>query len=134
MAVPQRSTRQRAAVADALARAERFQSALELHHALHHRGEPVGLATVYRHLQALVEAGAVDVLRGDDGEARYRACPTTEHHHHLVCRRCDRSVEVVGPAVERWAAAVAGEHGFTQVSHTLEVFGVCAACTEAGGG
>ena len=129
MSVPQRATRQRAAVAEALARAERFQSAQQLHDVLRQGGTSVGLTTVYRHLQALAESGSVDVLRSDDGEARYRACATEEHHHHLVCRRCGRSVEVAGPAVERWAAAVADEHGFTDVTHTLEVFGLCSSCS-----
>ena len=129
MTAPQRATRQRSAVADALARAERFQSAQELHDGLRRSGASVGLTTVYRHLQALADSGAIDVLRSDDGEARYRACASEEHHHHLVCRQCGASVEVAGPAVERWAASVAREHGFTDVSHTLEVFGVCATCT-----
>jgi Fur family ferric uptake transcriptional regulator len=83
---------------------------------------------VYRHLQALADAGHIDVLRTDGGEAVYRRCPTDEHHHHLVCRSCGRSVEVEGPEVETWASAVAELHGFTAVSHTVEVFGTCATC------
>ena len=94
------------------------------------RGERVGLATVYRTLQGLAQAAEVDVLRSADGEAVYRRCTSGEHHHHLVCRTCGRTVEVAGPAVERWAEKVAAEHGFAEVSHTLEVFGTCAACAE----
>jgi Fur family transcriptional regulator, ferric uptake regulator len=45
-----------------------------------------------------------------------------------VCRSCGRTVEVEGPAVERWTRAIAGEHGFTDVSHTLEIFGTCPTC------
>ena len=121
-------TRQRTAVADALARAEGFASAQALHDQLRHRGQPVGLTTVYRHLQALAEAGEVDVLRTGDGEAVYRRCAGENHHHHLVCRSCGATVEVTGPAVEAWAATLGEQHGFTDVSHTLEVFGTCAAC------
>jgi Fur family ferric uptake transcriptional regulator len=40
-------------------------------------------------------------------------------------------VEVAGPAVERWAERVAGEHGFDDVSHTLEISGTCTACRAA---
>ncbi len=93
-------------------------------------GEGVALATVYRTLQAMVEAGAVDVLRTDDGEAVYRAC-STHHHHHLVCRSCGKTVEVEGPAVETWSDRVAQEHGFTEVTHSLEIFGTCADCAAA---
>jgi Fur family ferric uptake transcriptional regulator len=123
-----RPTRQRTAVAEVLARTEGFTSAQALHDALRHEGASVGLTTVYRHLQALADAGEVDVLRTDDGEAVYRRCAGVDHHHHLVCRTCGATVEVTGPAVETWADAVAAEHGYTDVSHTLEVFGTCATC------
>lgn len=123
-----RPTRQRSAVAAALAEQEGFASAQALHEVLRAKGEPVGLTTVYRHLQALADAGDVDALRTDDGETVYRQCREEEHHHHLVCRSCGATVEVSGPAVEAWADAVAAEHGYREVSHTLEVFGTCANC------
>ncbi len=123
-----RTTRQRTAVSGLLDEVADFRSAQELHALLHERGDPVGLATVYRTLQAMVEAGDVDVLRTDDGEAVYRRC-STGHHHHLVCRSCGRAAEVAGPAVERWAQRLAAEHGYADVSHTLEVFGTCPDCT-----
>ena len=122
-----RPTRQRRAVAACLGEVDDFRSAQEIHDLLRREGQNVGLSTVYRTLQALADAGEVDVLRADDGETRYRRC-SGSHHHHLVCRSCGRTVEVEGPAVERWAAAVAREHGFSQVSHTLEVFGNCPDC------
>ena len=123
-----RTTRQRTAVADVLSRVDGFRSAQDLHDLLRHEGASIGLTTVYRHLQALSDAGQVDVLRTGDGEAVYRRCPTDAHHHHLVCRTCGRSVEVEGPEVEAWATAVAREHGFSDVSHTVEVFGTCSDC------
>jgi Fur family ferric uptake transcriptional regulator len=125
---PVRTTRQRTAVADLLTRVDGFRSAQELHDLLRREGASVGLTTVYRHVQALADAGEVDVLRHGDGEAVYRRCPTATHHHHLVCRSCGRSVEIEGPAVERWAGEVAERHGFVDVEHTVEVFGTCADC------
>ena len=124
----QRQTRQRAAVSDLLDGMAEFKSAQEVHALLRERGESVGLTTVYRCLQALADADDVDMLVGDDGEMRYRRCGRT-HHHHLVCRDCGSTVEIAGPAVEHWANAVAGEHGFTDVSHHLELFGRCATCS-----
>ena len=123
-----RPTRQRSAVAAALADVEEFRSAQELHALLKAAGETVGLATVYRTLQAMVADGDVDMLRTVEGEAVYRAC-STGHHHHLVCRSCGRTVEVEGPTVEAWADRVSAEHGFTDVHHTLEIFGTCADCS-----
>lgn len=122
-----RSTRQRAAVFAVLNDVEDFRSAQDLHATLRQSGEAIGLTTVYRTLQALAEAGQVDMLRTGDGEAVYRRC-SSGHHHHLVCRACGRTVEVEGPAVERWADRMAAEHGFVDVSHTVEVLGTCAEC------
>ena len=68
------------------------------------------------------------MLRTGDGETVYRACRTETHHHHLVCRVCGRTIEVAGPAVERWAEAVGREHGFSDVTHAVEVFGTCPDC------
>jgi Fur family ferric uptake transcriptional regulator len=124
---PQRSTRQRRAVVAALEASDDFRTAQAIHDDLRRGGDSVGLATVYRTLQALVETDEVDVVRTDGGEAAYRRCRST-HHHHLVCRVCGRTVEIEGPAVEQWADAVATTHGYSDVKHTLELFGLCPAC------
>ena len=122
-----RPTRQQRAVAEALESVADFRSAQEIHDLLGRRGEAVGLATVYRTLQRMLDADEVDVLRTEGGEAVYRRC-SGSHHHHLVCRRCGATVEVEGPAVERWTRSIAAEHGYADVSHTLEIFGTCAGC------
>ncbi|WP_170323991.1 Fur family transcriptional regulator [Cryptosporangium phraense] len=125
-----RTTRQRTAVMALLSEVEEFRSAQELHELLRHRGESVGLTTVYRTLQALADAEEIDVMRPPGGEHLYRRC-SSGHHHHLVCRVCGRTVEVAGPTVESWANKIAAEHGFADVSHTLEIFGTCAECAAA---
>ncbi|HWL37097.1 MAG TPA: Fur family transcriptional regulator [Frankiaceae bacterium] len=123
-----RPTRQRSAVAAALGTSEGFRSAQDLYEAMRAAGERVGLTTVYRTLQAMAAAGEVDVLRTADGESVYRRCRSDAHHHHLVCRSCGTTVELPGDEVEAWTAQVAEEHGFTDTTHTVEVFGVCARC------
>lgn len=124
-----RSTKQRSAISSLLDEITEFRSAQELHDELRKRGQGIGLTTVYRTLQSLADADAVDVLRTDSGEAVYRRC-STGHHHHLVCRECGHTVEVEGPAVEKWAQSIADEHGFADISHTVEVFGTCRDCTD----
>lgn len=124
-----RPTRQRTAVTEALTRTGDFRSAQEIHDLVTRTGEKVGLATVYRTLAALAEAGVVDVLRTEEGESLYRQCAASHHHHHLVCRSCGATVEIEGPAVEAWAAAVAREHGYSAISHELELFGDCPRCS-----
>src|SRR5918912_957767 len=125
--IAQRNTRQRGALSGLLANLEGFHSAQDLHSMLRARGERVGLTTVYRTLQSLADAGELDVMRLPGGEHMYRRC-SDGHHHHLVCRSCGRTVEVLGPTVETWAEAVAARHGYVDVSHTLEIFGTCPAC------
>jgi Fur family ferric uptake transcriptional regulator len=117
---PARTTRQRRAVHQALEELDGFASAQDIFERLRPGRDRVGLSTVYRTLQQLADSAEVDVLRSG-------------HHHHLVCRTCGRTVEVAGPAVEQWADRVAAEHGFRDVSHTLEVFGVCRRCDAASG-
>ncbi len=127
MTVPVRQTRQRAAVKDLLDGQDGFRSAQQVHELLRGSGESIGLTTVYRCLQGLAASGDVDLLINDDGETVYRKCGA-DHHHHLVCSTCGRTVEIAGPAVETWAGQVAKQHGFTDVSHTLELFGTCESC------
>lgn len=123
-----RGTRQAEALSAALDGLSGFCSAQQIHAALRRHGEQIGLTTVYRHLQVLSQAGQVDTIRDASGETLYRRCQTDEHHHHLTCRSCGRSVEVEGHAVERWAQRVAADAGFADVEHTVELFGLCPRC------
>lgn len=126
-----RGTRQAEALAEVLQDLPGFCSAQDIHAELRRRDARVGLTTVYRHLQVLSEDGAVDTIRDETGETLYRQCVTSAHHHHVTCRSCGHSVEVAGRTVERWAERVAAEAGFTEVDHTVEIFGVCPACSRA---
>jgi Fur family transcriptional regulator, ferric uptake regulator len=122
-----RATRQRAAIAELLDTIDDFRSAQELHEGLRRRGENIGLTTVYRTLQSMAAAGMLDTLRNDTGESVYRRC-SEHHHHHLVCRSCGSTVEVGDHEVEAWAAEVATKHGYSDVSHTIEIYGTCSDC------
>ena len=125
-----RATRQGSIVKDALAGVDGFRSAQAVYSDLRQGGETVGLSTVYRHLQALADSGAADTLQTTDGEVLYRLCGDSDrHHHHLVCRVCGSTVEIEGRAIESWAATMAGDHGFTDVAHTVELVGLCATCS-----
>lgn len=123
-----RNTWQREAVREALGSNVGFVSAQRLHSGLHQSGSPIGLATVYRALADLAVEGEADSLQSD-GESLYRACTPGQHHHHLICRVCGLTVEIEAREVETWAHTVAAENGFTDASHIVDVFGVCAACT-----
>ena len=126
-----RATPQKLALERLLASCADFRSAQDLHAQLRAGGARVGLTTVYNNLRALAETGAVDTLLTEDGETLYRRCENDSHHHHLVCRQCGRTVEISGPAVERWTATVAAAEGFVDVRHTVEIVGTCGGCVTA---
>ncbi len=125
----QRNTWQRDRVRAALGDAPGFVSAQELHAVLRTDNTGIGLATVYRALATLAASGEADQLQSPDGEAIYRACSTTGHHHHLICRSCGRAVEIAATDVEHWAQQTASLHGFTDAEHVVDIFGLCADCT-----
>ncbi|MDX6268497.1 MAG: Fur family transcriptional regulator, ferric uptake regulator [Frankiales bacterium] len=123
-----RITRQAVLVDEALAGSTDFRTAQDLYAQLRAAGARIGQTTVYRHLQLLADQGTVDVIRTAQGESAYRSCAGTEHHHHLICRCCSRTVELAGPEVERWLSQVTEKAGFTDISHTLEIHGTCSSC------
>lgn len=127
MTTVKRSTWQKEAIRTALDETPEFVSAQQLHAGLAQQGVTIGLATVYRSLTDLAESGQADtqVL---DGETLYRSCSTEEHHHHLTCRRCGATVELEAAPIEAWAAEVAAAHGYVEVDHVVDVFGVCPDC------
>lgn len=126
---PTRSTRQRSSIYAALDEVRSFLSAQEIHALLRQRDARVGLTTVYRNLQAMANRGELDVVRRGDGESLFRKCGTDDHHHHLVCRDCGFSVEIENDDVERWTQRAARRHRFSEVSHDLEIFGLCEKCS-----
>ena len=122
-----RRTQQRAAVAELLGTLLRFHTAQEIHSMLVSQGRRVGLATVYRNLLTMTEAGDVDVVRTPDGQLAYRACGSG-HHHHLICRACGRTEEVDLAGVEEMLFSAARVRGFSDVAHELEMYGLCETC------
>jgi Fur family ferric uptake transcriptional regulator len=125
----QRNTWQRERVRAALADTQGFVSAQDLHAALRDDNTGIGLATVYRALATLAASGEADQLQSPEGEAIYRACSSTGHHHHLICRGCGTTVEIQANDVEQWAQRTAASHGFTRAEHVVDIFGLCATCS-----
>lgn len=114
-------------IAKFLDEGESFTSVQEIFLGLRAEGKHFGLATIYRALQKLTASGEVDVLRRPDGEALYRKCGV-EHHHHLICKECGKTIEVEGAGVEDWANSIAARHGFREVQHSAEIYGTCLSC------
>lgn len=124
-----RPTRQRLGVLAALSAEPNDSTAQDVHEWLRRSGEPTGLATVYRTLALLSERGIVDALAHHPGELCYRLCSSDGHHHHLVCDRCHKVVELGGCDLEGWLEQLGAAHGFTVTAHSVEVAGLCADCS-----
>ena len=122
-----RVTRQRLLVLQALADEPDDATAQQIHERLRGAGEAIGLATVYRTLASLSDADAIDALAHRRGETCYRLCGA-EHHHHLLCSKCHRVVELADCDLHEWLGEVAAAHGFVASDHQLEITGVCAEC------
>jgi Fur family ferric uptake transcriptional regulator len=123
-----RTTRQGQAVLNVVDRSDSFRSAQDIHAQLRSDGQAVGLTTVYRHLALLTEEGQLDALQAADGELVYRRCHSDAHHHHVVCRQCGRGSEVALPDLEQWVESTATDLGYTDITHTVEIFGICTDC------
>ena len=126
-----RNTRQRRIIKATMEELGDFISAQDLHLTLSNRKEQVSLATTYRVLQSLANAGELDSVKGIEGETLYRHCRVKDHHHHLLCRRCGTAIELEAPALEDWALAMGKQHGFSELEHVVEVTGYCPDCTLA---
>ncbi len=122
-----RPTPQRLEVLEELAREGNDVTAQELWGRLRDRDSRTGLATVYRTLALLAEKGVVDVLSHHGTEQCYRLC-ADGHHHHLLCTRCHRVVEVQECDLGGWLEAVAARHGFVATDHRIEIAGLCGNC------
>jgi Fe2+ or Zn2+ uptake regulation protein len=130
-----RTTRPRRAVIEAFARLGRYVTAQDLRDLMSsERGAPVsravGLATVYRTLDVLLEIGAASAQAQPHGETAFLYCPV-EHHHHAVCTECGKVDDVPCASVARFEAALSRELRFKLTQHRLEFFGVCRSCARA---
>ena len=79
----------------------------------------------------LTAQGEADSLQSPEGEALYRACTSTGHHHHLICRSCGLTVEIEATDVEQWAKRTAERHGFRDAEHVVDIFGLCGSCQQS---
>ena len=122
-----RATPRRLEVLEELAQERDDVTAQQLWGRLRERDSHTGLATVYRTLALLSAKGVVDVLSHHGGEQCYRLCGD-EHHHHLLCERCHRVVEVRQCGLDAWVDAAAEQYGFVATDHRVEIVGLCADC------
>ena len=120
-----RSTPQRRALLEAVASWRGSFTAIELHDRAREAAPRLGLATTYRVVELLREAGTIRALAGLEPKTYVRCHPG--HHHHLVCVSCG-DVEETELCAAPTAAELKRRHGFAPESHELDIYGTCARC------
>ncbi|PJA31793.1 MAG: Fur family transcriptional regulator [Zetaproteobacteria bacterium CG_4_9_14_3_um_filter_53_7] len=121
-------TQQRQSILDLINASNRHWDADEVARALSDAGQSVGIATVYRGLAALEEAGLLDSIRMADKKRYERA--DKAHHDHMICTECGHIEEFTHETIEVLQLAAAKERGFELSGHQLTLFGRCKKCSQ----
>jgi Fe2+ or Zn2+ uptake regulation protein len=92
--------------------------------------DKLDLVTVYRSLGAMDDAGIVQRHPLERGRSLYALVSPGHHHHHVICRRCGRIDRLPGCDTSRLEAA-ARTKGYAELTHIMEIYGICPACTQS---
>jgi Fur family transcriptional regulator, ferric uptake regulator len=127
-----RSTAKQRAVVEVLREQENFRSAQQLYLDIRHRRQlRIGLTSVYRILHTLAADRIAETQRAEDGEILYRLRTGTGHRHYLVCRRCGEAVGFTPADLEEHTHRLSRQHHYTDVTHYVDLYGVCPRCRTA---
>ena len=93
----------------------------------------IGLATIYRTVQLLLEMQLVDRINLDDGCVRYEIGETLDstlkhHHHHLICKTCGKVLPFKDDLLDELERHIEEETGFHVLDHELKFYGQCSEC------
>ena len=106
---------------------KRSLSAQDIYSKLRRYEKPLGLATVYRSLDALKQEGVVTVRTLANGESVYSCLQ--QDQHYLNCVKCGTSITINECPVHNWKDELQQSHKFQIFYHNLEFFGLCNGCT-----
>ncbi len=123
-----RQSQPRDDVADVFLRTEKHVSTQELFELVKKKHKNIGYATVARTLKLLAEAGLCRIVDFGDGIQRYEHEYGHDHHDHLICSDCGRLVEIFSRKLEKAQDELIRKHGYEQVSHRLQIYGICPKC------
>jgi Fur family ferric uptake transcriptional regulator len=125
-----RLTEPRRAVAQLVADQTGYFSAADLLREARTTRVRVGRATIFRTLDILVDIDRVERIDLPSGEHAYVACDPA-HHHHVICSRCGRSLDIDDAGLRKVVGQIARRTGFRIDDHRLELFGLCPDCQAA---
>lgn len=117
-----RLTNQRKHIAKIISEATDHPDAEELYERAVKIDPNTSMATLYRTLKLLSDAGIVETHDFGDGRARYETADT-DHHDHLIDVSTGEVIEFVDPEIEKLQKMIASKLGFDLIDHRLELFG-----------
>ncbi len=120
-------TRQRKAVVEVVTQTHTRLSAADVFTQAQRACPDLGLTTVYRTLEILEQMGVIRRVHLDDGCEGF-APASAEHGHHLICSRCQETIEFEDCNMTSLLRRVAEQTGFTIEQHWLELVGLCPKC------
>lgn len=104
-------------------------SAEEVLKLVHQQDSNVGFATVYRNLDLLNKLGILYRIDLEDGKSRYELNTSESHqHHHLICIKCHKIIEVKWDLLHRLESKIESEHDFKILEHQVKFYGYCHSC------
>ncbi|PZU94948.1 MAG: transcriptional repressor [Leptolyngbya sp.] len=104
-------------------------SAEDLCDLLEKEGEPISLSTIYRNLKLMARMGILRELELAEGQKRYEINqPAPHHHHHLICVRCNKTIEFKNDSVLKVGAKTADRSGYHILDCQLLIHGICPSC------
>ncbi len=120
-----KQTQPRRAIVQVFLEMDAHVDAEELHQRVRIQGFDIGLATIYRTLNLLTEAGLVEQKSFQDGRSEFEIVKPDMHHDHLICRQCRRMIEFENQQIETIQEEIASKYGMKLKSHRLDLFGLC---------
>ena len=122
------NSKQREQILDVFLKAENHPTIGDLYELVRKKNPKIGLATVYRAMRVICDAGLARESDFGNGLRCFEHKYQHQHHDHLVCLKCGRIIEVMSPQIEKLQEKLAAEHNFTPLRHTMQIFGTCRQC------
>ncbi|MBA7640708.1 Ferric uptake regulation protein [subsurface metagenome] len=119
-------------IMDIFLQTERHPTIDDLYELVRRKNPKIGLATVYRAMRAICNAGLARETDFGDGVKRFEHKYQHQHHDHLVCLKCGSVIEVMSPEIEDMQEKLAKKHNFTAIRHRMQIFGTCRKCKRKG--
>lgn len=121
-------TPHRQLILDTFLAKEGHHSVEDIYHAVREKDPRVGYTTVYRTMKILLDCSLAREIDLADGVTRYEHLYNHQHHDHMICMQCGKSIEFYDPAIETLQDEASEHLGFKVFDHKLQIYGLCKDC------